>query len=119
MPPRKSIDLTKAATGDEGTPVKEASVREGVNIEVCNLRPLFIASTTSNYSIRALGNGECLLRAALTQLAGPQPPKEYCDEAGERRPTTQHTDPRQCYVSNDKKRNSIRKLSSNTVRASY
>jgi len=37
MPPRKSIDLSKAATGDESTPAKEASVREGVNIEDLNL----------------------------------------------------------------------------------
>ena len=36
MPPRKSLDMSKAATGDEGTPAKEGSVREGVNIEVCN-----------------------------------------------------------------------------------
>jgi hypothetical protein len=36
MPPRKSLDTLKAATGDEGTPAKEGSVREGVNIEVCD-----------------------------------------------------------------------------------
>jgi hypothetical protein len=33
MPPRKS-DASKAATGDEGTPAKEAVAREGINIEV-------------------------------------------------------------------------------------
>ena len=33
MPPRKS-DASKAATGDEGTPVKDVPPREGVNVEV-------------------------------------------------------------------------------------
>jgi hypothetical protein len=34
MPPKKIVDPAKAATGDEGTPAKEVSGREGVNIEV-------------------------------------------------------------------------------------
>jgi hypothetical protein len=38
MPPQKS-DASKAAAtaaaGDDGTPVKEATPREGVNVEVC------------------------------------------------------------------------------------
>jgi hypothetical protein len=33
MPPRKS-DALKAATGDEGTPVKDMPPREGINVEV-------------------------------------------------------------------------------------
>jgi hypothetical protein len=41
MPPRKSLDMSKGATGDEGTPVKDALVREGINIEVYDLRLIF------------------------------------------------------------------------------
>ncbi|KAG0650045.1 DNA polymerase II subunit D [Hyphodiscus hymeniophilus] len=39
MPPRKSLDTSKMATGDEGigTPAKELSSKEGVNIEDLNL----------------------------------------------------------------------------------
>jgi len=39
MPPRKS-DVSKVATGDEGTPAKEPPVREGINLEV--RLPLFL-----------------------------------------------------------------------------
>ena len=48
MPPRKSIDLSKAGTADEGTPAKEAPVREGVNIEVRDFRLFFAPSDTSS-----------------------------------------------------------------------
>jgi len=36
MPPRKS-DVSKVGEGDEGTPAKEAPLKEGINIEVPSL----------------------------------------------------------------------------------
>jgi len=36
MPPRKS-DISKVATGDEGTPAKDPPVRDGINVEDLNL----------------------------------------------------------------------------------
>ncbi|TVY20076.1 DNA polymerase epsilon subunit D [Lachnellula arida] len=37
MPPKKAVDVSKSATGDEGTPAKDQPLREGVNIEDLNL----------------------------------------------------------------------------------
>jgi hypothetical protein len=102
MPPRKS-DVSKVATGDEGTPAKEPIVREGINIEV------HLLSSTPNWLSRLYS------RHDFNTRIGPQSSQKHSDEVGERGPTTEYANPRQCYVSYDQECDSFRQLPGFTV----
>lgn len=87
MPPRKS-DVSKVATGDEGTPAKKDK-EDGVNIEV-------------NFP----GCVNCTFM--LSSIAGSEPSKVDRYPPGKRRPPGQYANTRQCGVSTEQERNCLR-----------
>jgi hypothetical protein len=74
MPPRKS-DVSKAGTGDEATAAKEALVRDGINIEVCNSHH---PTSCQVQSVRLYVSCLRLMARMLIKLIGSQSTEEHC-----------------------------------------
>lgn len=115
MPPRKS-DVSKAATGDEGTPAKETPVRDGINVEVRYKSLRLRLPTHAPLSLCPVQRRPHVQDMTLIQLTGFEPAKEHSDAVSEGCAAAKYTDPGKRNASHDQERDSLCELPSLTVR---
>lgn len=99
MPPRKSN--ASAAGGEEDAVVQKSVSKEpkddALSVEVCQLphAPAYLSTT---------------VELTPSSFTGPQPPQINRPKTRQRRPTSQHPNPKRCLTSHVEKRNSICQL---------